>query len=832
MTIVLNALLEMTVFSVVLFTAILLFQKMFRRRISAAMGYAVWALLILRLMIPVTIDSGFHMFTVPQQQTVQTVYSDETSDVSHIETPSVLAPVSQLPEKHTAITQPAETIDSTTKHASHTTATSKPIDWSAMIMLIWVIGALGFFSHTSIQWIQLSRKMKRSDTDAPAFINDMINACKKDLDIHANIKISIQDWLISPALSASLKPTLLLPKSMLEKADTQELAFGIRHELTHFKRKDHVVSLLLMALRCVHWFNPVVWLAFRRIQADMETACDAAVTARMTGNERTRYIHTMIDMGSGAKPLYALGMGCGQGRKALEKRVRGIFMTKRTKPTARLAAGLLSLLLFVACFTTACQPTPEEPVVVNKNEGVLEAAVAATPAPTTGYEAPDTWQDVIQRDGSKIKLDIDASINLPDVNAYPVMRIAPIQFSQEQADRIVSVLFKDADVYNSSKPLTKVELEQQLVEAKATLGQKKIDPQSNDDSEEGIQQTIDYLEQAILTAPEEMDDQLASTLLQPDKYGEIRLDLKADMGKKENATLWLMNGGENVHDSLTCFARFVNTDSGGLFNRLDEWNLSDDLPSNLSISEDEAVAQAKRLISDLGVTNMDIAAISHGIISGGEGEDVSQNPQCYMIYFTRTVSGVPTTFGHITGYGSAIDVGDIIDGNYPPDYRPPWNYESILVCVDDSGIVEIDWESPVKLLGTASENVSLAPFNEIQDEFKKQMFVKYSNIEYDKLLAEITYHVSKITLGLTRVASKDDLNEYLLIPVWNFFGSYQEQYNIDAIPEQFKDSDKETIIEVKKDYEQHNNQIRSRPYESFLTISAIDGSVIDPYVGY
>ena len=471
-------------------------------------------------------------------------------------------------------------------------------------------------------------------------------------------------------------------------------------------------------------------------------------------------------------------------------------------------------------------------MVVNKNEGVLEAAVAATPAPTTGYEAPDTWQDVIQRNGSKIILDIDASIIIPDVDAYPVMRIAPGKFSQEQVDRIVSVLFKDADIYNSSKPLTKVELEQQLVEAKATLEQKKTDPQSNDDSEEGIQQTIDYLEQSILMAPEEVDDQLASTMLQPDGYGETRLDLKADMGKKENALLWLMNSGSNLRTSLTCFARFVNTDSGGRFNRLDEWNLSDDLPSNLNISEDEAVAQAKQLISDLGVTNMDITAISRGIISGGEGEDVSQNSQCYMIYFTRTVNGVPTTFGQTVGKESRINLDEIKNGDYPPDFRPPWGYERILVCVDDSGIAEFNWESPAKLLGIASKNVSLAPFDEIQDAFKKQMVVMYSNIEDDKLIAEETYHVNNITLGLTRVASKDDLNEYLLIPVWNFFGSRREQYSIEEIPEQFKDYDEKTINEIKKDYEQRNNQIYSSPYESFLTISAIDGSVIDRDLGY
>ncbi len=826
MTTILTALLDITLFSAIIFAAILIFQRLFRRRISAALNCAVWTLLLLRLIVPVTLDSGWHLFTVPQS--VPTSALQETALSDNIETPSVASPALPVSDESVIPSQTADQTASTPNSFPQSPASSKPIDWQMIIVMAWAAGMLGFLTYTAIQWLRLSRRIKRGGMHMPESVLDMVSAEKRALRIRRNIRVSVQGWLASPALSASLRPALLLPVHSLQ--DKEALHFGIRHELMHFKRKDHLISLLLLALRCVYWFNPVVWVALRRIQADMETACDAAVTARMAPQERTRYIHMMIDMGRDAKPFYALGMSAGNGRKTLEKRVRGIFMTKRTGLSARIAALLLALLLFVACFTTACQPTPAAPVVVNKNEGALEAAVSATPAPAAKYEAPETWQETVQRDGSKITLDIDAQVILPNVDAYPVTRIKPGQFSQEQADRLISLLFKDATIYNAAKPLTKSELEQRLVEAKATLEQKKIDPKSNDNSEEDLQQTIDLIEQAILTAPETADDQTASTLLQPNEYGEVRLDIKADLGKKENATLWLMNHGENILNSLMCFARFVNTDSNGTFNRFDEWSLPDDAPVTLTITQDDAIAQAKQLIADLGVTGMDVAAVSRGIIGGGEGEDVSQNPQCYMVYFTRTVDGIPTIFERRGGSAMSSDPDAVKNGDYPPDFRPPWAFERILVCVDDSGVAQFQWNSPVELLGKDTENAPLLPFDQIQKIFAEQMYVNNSVVD-DKLVANRTFRIEKITLGLGRVASKDDLSTYLLVPVWNFFGSTKDTYNIDAVDASFIPGDAD-IDEIKEYYEQRSGEYYSQPHDSFLTINAIDGSVLNLNTGY
>lgn len=69
MAMVPNILLEITIYSAILYVAILLFKKVFHKHISAILNYAIWGLLILRLLIPVTIDSGLHFFIIPEGTT-------------------------------------------------------------------------------------------------------------------------------------------------------------------------------------------------------------------------------------------------------------------------------------------------------------------------------------------------------------------------------------------------------------------------------------------------------------------------------------------------------------------------------------------------------------------------------------------------------------------------------------------------------------------------------------------------------------------------------------------------------------------------------------------
>ncbi len=481
---------------------------------------------------------------------------------------------------------------------------------------------------------------------------------------------------------------------------------------------------------------------------------------------------------------------------------------------------ILFLVILGLVLLTGCQPTPEDIIVANKGNNNLENIINQTPAPEEEYDVPETWTSTFQKEGSKLIMNVDATITIPNVKEYPVVRISPDKFTQEQVDNMVKILFNGESVYNGSVPLTKSELEDRLVIAKGELANKKTNPESNESSIGDLEEIITELEKEIIAAPEVVDNSEVSTLMQINDNGEIRLDLIADLGKKQNATLTIMN--KQNANPYTCFAHFVNTDSNSTYNSFDDWNLPKDTPVSLDINEEDAIKQAKNLLNELNITNVEAAAIFPGIIGGTEGSDVSGNPQCYMIYFTRTVEGIPTTFGSMqSSTASGLNPAN------SDDYKPTWDIEQILVCVDDTGIVEFEWNSPAKIIDEATENVSLLSFDKIKGFFEEQMFVNYSYIEDDEMLDNRTYHIERITLGLSRIAVKDNLDEYMLVPVWNFFGSVQDNFNMDVVIQQMKKIDPVSVEENKQWYEQQNGKLVSNGFRSFLSINAIDGSIVN-----
>ena len=92
-------------------------------------------------------------------------------------------------------------------------------------------------------------------------------------------------------LAGFAEPVLWLPQEDLSEEDAM---FIFRHELTHYKRGDLWLKLLLVAARSVHWFNPLVRLLTRFAQEDIELACDDAVVRGMDGGQRRAYGETIL----------------------------------------------------------------------------------------------------------------------------------------------------------------------------------------------------------------------------------------------------------------------------------------------------------------------------------------------------------------------------------------------------------------------------------------------------------------------------------------------------------------------------------------------------------
>lgn len=227
---------------------------------------------------------------------------------------------------------------------------------------------------------------------------------------------------------------------------------------------------------------------------------------------------------------------------------------------------------------------------------------------------------------------------------------------------------------------------------------------------------------------------------------------------------------------------------------------------------DTAVAAGDSFLHSLGLTEyglFDVALTPHGTKSWVFATQESPSGEMgyyYTLYYTRTIDGVPVTY---------VDDESIM-GDKPVKevYAAPISNESILLQIDDTGVVQFIWEHPITI-GAQETRAALLPWEAIQETMQKQM--RYEK-EADPRFGILTrrYYIDRITLGYA--LTRNPKGGYWLLPVWDFFGTLQQQFEKGAGDPANMDP---------------NNVATVDTYGlSFLTINGMDGSIIDRRVGY
>ncbi|MDO4572883.1 MAG: M56 family metallopeptidase, partial [Clostridia bacterium] len=174
---------------------------------------------------------------------------------------------------------------------------ARRLGWQAWLTLLWAAGALAMLGALLAMSLGLRARIRRygraPDDDG---VRRLYEGLSDGLGLRAAPRLRCLPALESPALTASLRPVLLLPAALAAEQG-EALRFSLLHELWHYKRGDHIVCLVYLLLRAVWWFNPVVWLLMRPLRADMEAACDARVARGMARGDKLRYANLLLTLG-------------------------------------------------------------------------------------------------------------------------------------------------------------------------------------------------------------------------------------------------------------------------------------------------------------------------------------------------------------------------------------------------------------------------------------------------------------------------------------------------------------------------------------------------------
>lgn len=312
----------------------LILRRLMKKRYPARMVCVVWAILALRLLIPVQL-------TLPQApvqvmpRTSYVVQSDQTAFRQ------AGLPVTQTPARWVTGTQ-AQTL------SAADTGTVKTVDITDILLTLCLAGVIACVLWQGIGYYRLIRSLK--GTSQPVERTDLHTILQEqcaDLVIDREIPLRVSSAADCPMLAGFIHPMLYLSDEHISRTDA---AFIFRHELTHYKHGDLWLKLLLLAARCLHWFNPLVHLIARFAQEDIEAACDDAVVRGHDGAYRRAYGETILRSAiAQAQKRKALVSCFGDDKKTLMRRFEGLFDKSVKKRGVALVVMIALLVGSLSC---------------------------------------------------------------------------------------------------------------------------------------------------------------------------------------------------------------------------------------------------------------------------------------------------------------------------------------------------------------------------------------------------------------------------------------------------------------------------------------------------
>lgn len=341
---------EILLTSSVLILALLALRRLFRRTISRRMQYTLWALVLVRLLVPLNVGTLAHNVLSAAEPVQTAVEKRLETPVLYMQDGTERHPAQllsgeesqgdpQSPPSDAAQSAPAD-------EYSIVTPTYRAVALSEALTYVWYAGMLivgAWFLFTNLRFARALRKARTPYS---------VEGCR--------YPVYLVSALPSPCLFGVLRPAIYLNNAAA--ASPELLRFVLAHEQTHARHLDPLWSLLRGLCLTVYWFDPLVWLAAVLSREDGELACDEGTLRALGADERTAYGKALLSLVPVCtKPQNPLlgATTMTDGKKSLKERVTRIAENRQAKTAAVFAAVALAALVCAVSFTGAPDTPPE-----------------------------------------------------------------------------------------------------------------------------------------------------------------------------------------------------------------------------------------------------------------------------------------------------------------------------------------------------------------------------------------------------------------------------------------------------------------------------------------
>ncbi|MBE5949881.1 MAG: hypothetical protein E7261_12815 [Lachnospiraceae bacterium] len=332
---------------------IVLLARMLLKKYPKIYTYCLWALVGLRLLCPVFIETPFslqpdytRLSNTVQEQMVPGDMSDMLQGVQEV-LPDVVQSEEGVTKTDsiinsftgTQVGQPENIIGQSgavqnqepkkdnIKDAAFSAGTEKQASFDnllGIIVMIYVVGIGAISVFYLLQYFMIKHRISTAVRDSG--------------------NVWLCDNISSPFVIGIIKPRIILPYSLSEK-ETQHI---LKHERTHIKHYDPFIRFVGLVCICLHWWNPLVWIAIHKMNQDMEMYCDETALGESTTEERKSYARTLLSF---AERQSGFSVGLAFGESNTERRVKNIMNKRKGSIVIVSVIAVLAFFCMVAFMT-------------------------------------------------------------------------------------------------------------------------------------------------------------------------------------------------------------------------------------------------------------------------------------------------------------------------------------------------------------------------------------------------------------------------------------------------------------------------------------------------
>ena len=317
-----------------------LLARLMLRNAPKIFSYALWAVVLFRLLCPVSVSSALSVLHVTQAPaapvernvTVMDYTALDIPVLPVVEEPAGEEPILDFPQQNTQKTpenrvEAPELPDAAVPPVS-AAPKREPVYYA---VILWLVGLTAMLGYNVYSCIRLLRQIE--------------GAVPLRRDLY------LADYIPTAFVLGIIRPKIYLPSALA----VEERGYIIAHERCHIKRKDHFFRLLGYLALCLHWFNPLVWLAFSLSGKDMEMSCDEAVIRMYGPRIRAEYSQSLLRLATGHRSFALTPLAFGEGDT--KERVINMSKWKKPKTWATIIGLVVCVAVLVACATNPVAET-------------------------------------------------------------------------------------------------------------------------------------------------------------------------------------------------------------------------------------------------------------------------------------------------------------------------------------------------------------------------------------------------------------------------------------------------------------------------------------------